>query len=73
VSTFRSHIRSRARDDVDRDDTLDAAHEIARIVRHGVVRPIKHVFLMTGAEANTGWLNGRVSLDAKCSIKTEPT
>jgi hypothetical protein len=21
---------------------------------------------MTGAEANTGWLNGRVSLDAKC-------
>jgi thioredoxin reductase (NADPH) len=31
---------------------------------------IKHVFLMTGAEANTGWLNGRVSLDAKGFIKT---
>src|SRR5262245_38142200 len=31
---------------------------------------IRHVFLMTGAEANTGWLNGRVVLDAKGFIKT---
>ena len=31
---------------------------------------LKHVFLMTGAEANTGWLNGRVALDAKGFIKT---
>ena len=31
---------------------------------------IKHVFLMTGAEANTGWLNGCVALDAKGFIKT---
>jgi len=31
---------------------------------------IRHVFLMTGAEANTGWLNGRVALDAKGFIKT---
>ena len=31
---------------------------------------IKHVFLMTGAEANTGWLNSRVTLDAKGFIKT---
>ena len=31
---------------------------------------IKHVFLMTGAEANTGWLNGRVALDAKGFVKT---
>jgi len=31
---------------------------------------IKHVFLMTGAEANTAWLNGRVALDAKGFIKT---
>jgi thioredoxin reductase (NADPH) len=23
------------------------------------------VFLMTGADANTGWLNGRVAVDAK--------
>jgi thioredoxin reductase (NADPH) len=33
---------------------------------------IKHVFLMTGAEANTGWLNGHVALDAKGFIKTGP-
>ena len=33
-------------------------------------RDIKHVFLMTGADANTGWLNGRVALDAKGFIKT---
>jgi thioredoxin reductase (NADPH) len=31
---------------------------------------LKHVFLMTGADANTGWLNGRVALDAKGFIKT---
>jgi thioredoxin reductase (NADPH) len=33
---------------------------------------IKHVFLMTGAEANTGWLNGCAALDAKGFIKTGP-
>ena len=33
---------------------------------------IRHVFLMTGAEANTGWLNGQVALDAKGFIKTGP-
>ena len=33
---------------------------------------VRHVFLMTGAEANTGWLNGRVALDAKGFIKTGP-
>jgi len=33
---------------------------------------IRHVFLMTGAEANAGWLNRRVTLDAKGFIKTGP-
>ncbi len=33
---------------------------------------IRHVFLMTGAEAGTGWLNGRVALDAKGFVKTGP-
>ena len=33
---------------------------------------VRHVFLMTGAEANTGWLNDRVALDAKGFIKTGP-
>lgn len=31
---------------------------------------IRHVFLMTGAEANTGWLNGCVALDENGFIKT---
>jgi thioredoxin reductase (NADPH) len=30
------------------------------------------VFLMTGAEASTGWLNGHVALDATRFIKTGP-
>jgi thioredoxin reductase (NADPH) len=33
---------------------------------------IKHVFLMTGAEANTAWLNDCVTLDEKGFIKTGP-
>jgi thioredoxin reductase (NADPH) len=38
------------------------------VTRHDV----KHVFMMTGADANTGWLNGCVALDAKGFIKTGP-
>ncbi len=33
---------------------------------------IKHVFLMTGADANAGWLRGHVALDEKGFIKTGP-
>jgi thioredoxin reductase (NADPH) len=33
---------------------------------------LRHVFLMMGAEASTGWLNGCVALDANCFIKTGP-
>jgi thioredoxin reductase (NADPH) len=33
---------------------------------------IRHVFLMTGADPNTGWLDGRVALDTKGFIKTGP-
>jgi hypothetical protein len=33
---------------------------------------LRHVFLMTGADASTAWLNGRVNLDAKGFIKTGP-
>jgi thioredoxin reductase (NADPH) len=33
---------------------------------------IRHVFLMTGAVANTAWLNGCVALDEKGFIKTGP-
>ena len=31
---------------------------------------IRHVFVMTGASPNTGWLDGCVALDAKGFIKT---
>jgi thioredoxin reductase (NADPH) len=31
---------------------------------------IRHVFLMTGADPNTGWLNGCIALDSKGFIKT---
>jgi len=34
------------------------------------VREIRHVFSMTGAEANTGWLGGCVTLDAQGFVKT---
>ncbi len=42
--------------------------------RTGVVtsHDIKHVFLMTGADANTSWLNGCVALDEKGFVKTGP-
>jgi len=33
---------------------------------------IKHIFVMTGADPNTGWLNGCISLDAKGFINTGP-
>jgi thioredoxin reductase (NADPH) len=33
---------------------------------------IRHVFLMTGAEANTAWLSSHVTLDEKGFIKTGP-
>ena len=34
--------------------------------------PIRHVFLMTGAIPNTGWLRGCVSLDENGFVKTGP-
>jgi thioredoxin reductase (NADPH) len=33
---------------------------------------IRHVFVMTGADPNTSWLNGCVALDSKGFIKTGP-
>jgi thioredoxin reductase (NADPH) len=33
---------------------------------------IRHVFLMTGAVPNTGWLQGCIALDAKGFVKTGP-
>ena len=33
-------------------------------------RPIRHLFLMTGADPNTAWLNRCVALDDKGFVKT---
>ncbi len=33
-------------------------------------RAIRHLFLMTGADPNTAWLNGCLALDAKSFVKT---
>jgi thioredoxin reductase (NADPH) len=33
---------------------------------------IRHVFVMTGANPNTGWLDGCMTLDSKGFIKTGP-
>ena len=33
---------------------------------------IRHIFVMTGADPNTSWLNGCIALDAKGFIKTGP-
>jgi thioredoxin reductase (NADPH) len=33
-------------------------------------RPVRHVFMMTGADPNTGWLEGCVALDKQGFVKT---
>ncbi|MDB4930753.1 MAG: Thioredoxin reductase [Myxococcaceae bacterium] len=35
-----------------------------------VTRPVRHVFLMTGARPNTAWLGGCAALDAKGFVRT---
>ena len=40
--------------------------------RNVEVSPVRHVFMMTGAVPNTGWLRGCLSLDGKGFIKTGP-
>ncbi len=39
---------------------------------HVTSRDVRHVFLMTGAEANTAWLSSRVALDEHGFVKTGP-
>jgi thioredoxin reductase (NADPH) len=57
---------------------LDGDRHLDRVqwrdTRTGVVeaRDIRHVFMMTGAVPNTGWLDGCVALDERGFIKTGP-
>lgn len=51
---------------------LDSVHwrnsQTGQVEKHG----IKRIFVMTGADPNTSWLNGCLVLDAKGFIKTGP-
>src|SRR6185369_17686702 len=55
---------------------LEGAASLERIRwRHldsgeSLTRPIRHLFLMTGADPNTAWLKGCVTLDDKNFVKT---
>jgi len=55
---------------------LEGEHELERVrwrqLDSGAVetRPIRHVFLMTGADPNTAWLKGCVALDDTSFVKT---
>ncbi len=55
---------------------LEGAEALERVqwrhVKTGAseTRPIRHVFMMTGADPNTGWLKGCVALDDKGFIRT---
>ena len=46
----------------------DVADSTGAVTKHDV----RHVFLMTGTEAGTAWLNGSITLDPKGFIKTGP-
>lgn len=57
-------------------DLLEGANQLERVRwRHldtgeSLTRPIRHLFLMTGADPNTAWLKGCVTLDDKSFVKT---
>jgi thioredoxin reductase (NADPH) len=57
-------------------DALEGADRLERVrwrrLDTGVseTRPIRHLFLMTGADPNTAWLGGCVALDDKHFVKT---
>jgi thioredoxin reductase (NADPH) len=54
------------------DDHLEGVRWRDRQTGAVETHPIRHVFAMTGAVPNTGWLDGCVALDAKRFIKTGP-
>jgi thioredoxin reductase (NADPH) len=55
---------------------VDGAEHLERVVWRNsqtgetTERPIRHLFVMTGAVPNTAWLDGCIALDAKGFIKT---
>jgi thioredoxin reductase (NADPH) len=59
-------------------DALEGSDRLERIrwrqldTGESQTRPIRHLFLMTGADPNTAWLGGCVALDPKKFVKTGP-
>jgi thioredoxin reductase (NADPH) len=53
-------------------DHLESVRWRNRETGHTEEHKIRHVFVMTGAAPNTGWLDGCVVLDAKGFVKTGP-
>ncbi|HTE52478.1 MAG TPA: FAD-dependent oxidoreductase [Kofleriaceae bacterium] len=57
-------------------EALEGGDQLERVTwRHldtgeGETRPVRNLFLMTGADPNTGWVKGCVALDEKEFIKT---
>jgi thioredoxin reductase (NADPH) len=57
-------------------EALEGASRLERIrwrrldTGESQTRPIRHLFLMTGADPNTSWLKGCVALDDKSFVKT---
>jgi thioredoxin reductase (NADPH) len=57
-------------------DALEGASHLDRIYWRNTqtgargIHEVQHLFVMTGAEPNTEWLQGRVELDAQGFIKT---
>jgi thioredoxin reductase (NADPH) len=64
---FRPHTEIVA---LEGGDRLESVRWRNSQTRQTEERKIRHVFVMTGADPNTRWLNGCVALDAKGFIKT---
>ena len=68
-----SNVALRVRTEI---DALEGTNGLERIrwrqldTGESETRPIRHLFLMTGADPNTGWLRGCVALDEKNFVKT---
>jgi thioredoxin reductase (NADPH) len=65
--TLRTHTQIEA---------IEGEGDIERVVLRdsklgqSIVMPVRHIFLMTGADPNTAWLDGCVALDEKGFVKT---
>jgi thioredoxin reductase (NADPH) len=68
-----SNVMLRARTQI---DALEGTNRLERVrwrqldTGESQTRAIRHLFLMTGADPNTGWLKGCVALDDKNFVKT---